>query len=103
NDYIQILLTNMMKTSGKNNDCHGKNENFSNKKWRYFYLHITRVFWYAVIICIGIVIWGALLPDQLNQLTASATSIIYDHFGWFYMFVIIAMIGFSIYLMFSKY
>lgn len=66
-------------------------------------MHITRVFWYAVVICIAIVLWGSLAPDQLNDLTVVATSFIYDHFGWFYIFVIVAMIGFCIYMMFSRF
>lgn len=70
---------------------------------RGIFLHITRVFWYAVVICIAIVLWGSLAPDQLNDLTVVATSFIYDHFGWFYIFVIVAMIGFCIYMMFSRF
>src|SRR5690625_3527494 len=67
------------------------------------FLHITKVFWYAVIICIVIVLWGTIAPDHLNNLTESATIIISNQFGWFYMFVIIGMIGLSIFLMFSRY
>ncbi|WP_336824108.1 BCCT family transporter [Sporosarcina sp. USHLN248] len=66
-------------------------------------MHITRVFWYAVVICIAIVLWGALAPENLNELTVSATTFIYDHFGWFYIFVIVAMISFCIYMMFSRF
>lgn len=66
-------------------------------------MNITKVFWYAVIICVAIVLWGSLFPDQLNQITAQATAFIYNHFGWFYMFVIVTMIGFCIFLMFSKF
>ncbi|BAQ11166.1 glycine betaine transporter [Bacillus sp. OxB-1] len=66
-------------------------------------MHITRVFWYAVVICIAVVLWGSLAPDQLNDSTVAATSFIYDHFGWFYIFVIVAMIGFCIYMMFSRF
>ncbi|MGM8366660.1 BCCT family transporter [Virgibacillus sp. W0181] len=66
-------------------------------------MNITKVFWYAVIICVTVVIWGSFAPENLNQLTASATAFIYNRFGWFYMFVIIAMITFCIYLMFSRF
>ncbi|KXH84047.1 BCCT family transporter [Sporosarcina sp. HYO08] len=66
-------------------------------------MHITRVFWYSVVICIAIVLWGFFAPDGLNELTASATAIIYDRFGWFYIFVIVTMIGFCIYFMFSRF
>ncbi|WOV86490.1 BCCT family transporter [Sporosarcina oncorhynchi] len=66
-------------------------------------MHITKVFWYSIVICIAIVIWGFFAPDGLNESTVSATAFIYDYFGWFYIFVIIAMIGFCIYFMFSRF
>ncbi|MGM8212262.1 BCCT family transporter [Virgibacillus sp. W0430] len=66
-------------------------------------MHITNVFWYAVIICVAIVLWGSIAPENLNQLTSSMTVFIYNRFGWFYMFVIIAMIVLCIYLMFSRF
>lgn len=66
-------------------------------------MNITRVFWYSVVICIAIVIWGFFAPDALNELTVLATTFIYDQFGWFYIFVIITMIGFCIYFMFSRF
>ncbi|MCM3638952.1 BCCT family transporter [Sporosarcina luteola] len=66
-------------------------------------MHITRVFWYAVVICIAIVLWGSIAPTNLNDLTVVATTFIYDHFAWFYIFVIVAMISFCIYIMFSRF
>src|SRR5690625_7445298 len=67
------------------------------------HLNITRVFWYAVIICVAIVLWGSFAPDHLNKITASATVFVYNRFGWFYMFVIISMVSFCIFLMFSRF
>lgn len=66
-------------------------------------LNITRVFWYAVFICVAIVLWGSFAPDHLNKMTASATVFVYNRFGWFYMFVIIAMVSFCTFLMFSRF
>ncbi|EGQ20618.1 BCCT family osmoprotectant transporter [Sporosarcina newyorkensis 2681] len=66
-------------------------------------MHITKVFWYAVAICIAIVVWGVFAPDQLNGFTTSVTGVIYNQFGWFYTLVIIALIGFCIYMMFSRF
>ncbi|HLS61400.1 MAG TPA: BCCT family transporter [Virgibacillus sp.] len=66
-------------------------------------MNITRVFWYAIIICITIVIWGSFAPVHLNEITEAATVFIYNHFGWFYMFVIVAMIGSAVFLMFSDF
>ena len=65
--------------------------------------HITSVFWYAIIICASIVLWGSFAPEHLNQLTASVTNFISNKFGWFYMLVIIVMIGLCVFLMFSQY
>src|SRR5699024_8982020 len=61
------------------------------------------VFWYAVMICIIVVLWGSIAPDNLNDVTKATTVFIYDRFGWYYMFVIMGMIIFALYLMFSKY
>ncbi|ARK20347.1 MULTISPECIES: BCCT family transporter [Sporosarcina] len=66
-------------------------------------LNITKVFWYSIVICIAIVLWGSIAPEHLNGLTASMTSFIYTHFGWFYMLVIVAMISFCFYMMFSRF
>ena len=66
-------------------------------------MHISSVFWYAIMICIAIVLWGSIAPDQLNRITEAVTVFIYNRFGWYYMFVIVAMITFCIYLMFSDF
>ncbi|MEK4085466.1 BCCT family transporter [Psychrobacillus sp. FSL K6-1415] len=66
-------------------------------------LHITKVFWYAITICIAIVLLGTLAPDYLNEFTASVTDFISNQFGWFYTLVIVALISFCIYMMFSRF
>lgn len=71
--------------------------------WRCFTLTVTKVFWYAIAICITIVLWGAFFPDNLNDLTASLTAIIADNFAWFYVVVILLLIAFAIFLMFSRF
>src|SRR5699024_10264289 len=70
---------------------------------RVFILNITQVFWYAIVVCIVIVLWGAFLPEHLNTITEAATAFISEHFAWLYIFVIAALIGFSVYLMFSRF
>jgi len=66
-------------------------------------LKVTNVFWYAVVICAAIVLWGSFFPDQLNNTTSTMTSFIYDTFGWYYMFVIMSMIILCLFLMFSRF
>ncbi|GKV69783.1 glycine betaine transporter OpuD [Sporosarcina sp. NCCP-2716] len=66
-------------------------------------MHITKVFWYAVAICTAIVVWGFFAPDNLNKVTEKTTAVISNDFGWFYTLVIVALISFCIYMLFSKY
>jgi len=65
--------------------------------------NVSKVFWYAVVLCVAIVLWGALLPEHLNNVTAAITAFIYDKFGWYYMFVIMGMIILCLFLMFSRF
>src|SRR5699024_9358144 len=67
------------------------------------FLNITKVFWYAVAICIVIVMWGSFAPDHLNIMTEAATTFIYNRFGWYYSLVIISMIALCLFLMFSRF
>jgi len=73
------------------------------KNLEVFALNVTKVFWYAIAICIAIVLWGAFFPDNLNNITASFTIIIADNFAWFYVVVILLLIGFAIFLLFSRF
>ncbi|MBL0385659.1 BCCT family transporter [Tumebacillus sp. ITR2] len=61
------------------------------------------VFYVAIAIVGLFVIWGAVFPSQLldvaNQLLALTTA----KFGWFYLIATVFVLGFSIYLAFSKY
>src|SRR5690625_3398752 len=66
-------------------------------------LNITKVFWYAIAICIVIVMWGSFAPDHLNNMTEAATTFIYNRFGWYYTLVIISMIALCLFLMFSRF
>src|SRR5690625_3404482 len=64
---------------------------------------VTNVFWYAVVICAAIVLWGAFFPDQLHNTITAITRFMYDKFGWYYMFVIMGMIILCLFLMFSRF
>jgi glycine betaine transporter len=63
----------------------------------------TRVFWYALFISLIVVIWGSAAPKNLETITASITQGILNKFGWFYLLIVIAILLFCIYLMFSRY
>ncbi|MEL3974493.1 BCCT family transporter [Rossellomorea oryzaecorticis] len=63
----------------------------------------TRVFWYSLFISLIVVIWGSVAPKHLERFTASFTQGILDKFGWFYLLIVIGILIFCVYLMFSRY
>ena len=65
--------------------------------------NVTTVFWSAIAVCFIIVLWGGLAPDNLDTLSGTTTAFIYDHFGWYYMLIIVAIIIFAISLIFSRF
>lgn len=65
--------------------------------------NVTTVFWSAIAICLLVVIWGSFAPENLESLSNTATIFISDHFGWYYMLVIVAIIIFAVYLIFSRF
>ncbi|OZU88908.1 choline transporter [Virgibacillus indicus] len=64
---------------------------------------VTRVFWYSLIICLAVVIWGSIAPEQLEAFTANITSLISVNFGWYYLLIVVLMLAFCVYLIFSRY
>src|SRR5690625_6832744 len=63
----------------------------------------TSVFWYAIAGCLLLVIWGSFAPNNLEQITARLTEFISNKFGWYYLLLVLAIISYCIYLMFSNY
>src|SRR5699024_8154823 len=63
----------------------------------------TSVFWYAIAGCLLLVIWGSFAPNNLEQITAMLTEFISNKFGWYYLLLVLAIITYCIYLMFSNY
>ncbi|RHW39007.1 BCCT family transporter [Neobacillus notoginsengisoli] len=63
----------------------------------------TEVFWYALGISLIVVIWGVLAPRNLSSITSQLTAHIYKDFGWFYLLLVLAILVFCIYLMFSRF
>lgn len=64
---------------------------------------VTRVFWYSLVICLAVVIWGSISPGQLEAFTAKVTSLISVNFGWYYLLIVVLMLAFCVYLIFSRY
>ncbi|WP_078595711.1 BCCT family transporter [Evansella clarkii] len=65
--------------------------------------NVTSVFWYALVICIALVIWGTVAPTHLQSLSSQLTTFISEAFGWYYLLLIMLFLAFCIYLMFSRF
>ncbi|WP_394173586.1 BCCT family transporter [Guptibacillus hwajinpoensis] len=63
----------------------------------------TAVFWYSIIICALIVSWGAVAPEHLQQVTANMTTFISSRFGWYYLLIVMIILVFCVYLIFSRF
>ncbi|MFG6149249.1 BCCT family transporter [Halobacillus sp. B23F22_1] len=64
---------------------------------------VTTVFWYGLVICGLFVLWGVIAPENLKETTAEATAFISTRFGWYYLLIIMLMLVFCVYLMFSRF
>ncbi|NAP01390.1 BCCT family transporter, partial [Halomonas sp. MG34] len=53
--------------------------------------------------CIAGVIWGSVSAGKLESLTSSVTTFISVNFGWYYVLIVLLMVIFCVYLIFSKY
>ncbi|TYR74799.1 BCCT family transporter [Rossellomorea vietnamensis] len=63
----------------------------------------THVFWFALAISLIVVIWGAAAPKHLNNFSSELTGRILSDFGWFYLLIVIAILLFCVFLMFSRF
>ncbi|SFM35063.1 glycine betaine transporter [Gracilibacillus orientalis] len=61
------------------------------------------VFWVSLSICAALVIWGAINPDNLQEITLAITTYISEVFGWYYLITIMIFLAFCIYLIFSRF
>ncbi|GIP63502.1 BCCT family transporter [Virgibacillus pantothenticus] len=64
---------------------------------------VTSVFWYSLVICIAVVIWGSVAPIGLESFTAKVTTAVSDYFGWYYLLAVMVILAFCIYLILSRY
>ncbi|MUV38674.1 Glycine betaine transporter BetL [Lentibacillus sp. JNUCC-1] len=64
---------------------------------------VTAVFWYAAAGCLLLVIWGSIAPTNLETVTTQVTQFISNTFGWYYLILVMLIIIFCVYLIFSKY
>lgn len=64
---------------------------------------LTAVFWIALAICTLFVIYGAILPKQLEKVTQTITNFIAVNFGWYYLLLVLAILVVCVYLLFSRF
>jgi glycine betaine transporter len=65
--------------------------------------NVSSVFWYALAICAVLVVWGAVAPDHLQTVSSNMTTYISEAFGWYYLLIIMLLLAFCIYLIFSRF
>ncbi|WP_285803881.1 BCCT family transporter [Alkalicoccobacillus plakortidis] len=63
----------------------------------------TSVFMISIIIAIAFILWGVLLPNNLDSVTSTVQGFLTGQLGWFYLLAATFFVGFSIYLIFSPY
>ena len=64
---------------------------------------LTVVFWVALLICTLFVVYGAVLPKQLEMVTQNITNFIAVNFGWYYLLLVLFILIVCVYLLFSRY
>ncbi|MFG6115892.1 BCCT family transporter [Halobacillus sp. MO56] len=65
--------------------------------------NVTLVFWYSITICTAFVLWGVFAPDHLESVSSNVTSYISNVFGWYYLLIVMLMLVFCVYLIFSRF
>ncbi|MCM3585808.1 BCCT family transporter [Mesobacillus maritimus] len=65
--------------------------------------NVSSVFWYALSICAVLVVWGVFKPTHLQTLSANVTNWISESFGWYYLLIVMILLAFCIYLIFSRF
>ncbi len=61
------------------------------------------VFVFSLSLASAFLIWGALAPDQLAQVTGSIQTWLLDAFGWFYLLCAVSLLVTAVMLIFSRY
>ncbi|SFL57243.1 glycine betaine uptake BCCT transporter [Salibacterium qingdaonense] len=64
---------------------------------------LTPVFYISFFIAFVFILWGAIAPDNVNEVLGSMQSFISKQFGWFYLLSATAFVIFAIYLIFSPF
>lgn len=52
---------------------------------------------------LAIVLWGVIAPDSMGSVFDTVLASITRNFGWFYLWVVLALVGFALFMAFSRY
>ncbi|MGE6628815.1 glycine betaine transporter OpuD [Bacillus sp. NPDC077027] len=63
--------------------------------------NVSSVFWIVIVITFATVLWGAISPDSLQQITDQIQTYITHDFGWYYLIVVSLLVGFCLFFIFS--
>lgn len=65
--------------------------------------NVTSVFWIALSVCVGLVVWGLSSPEGFKSQTGEWTAAISSTFGWYYLLTVFLILIFCVYLIFSRF
>ena len=52
---------------------------------------------------LAIVLWGVIAPDNMGAVFDTVLASVTRNFGWFYLWVVLALVGFALFMAFSRY
>lgn len=64
---------------------------------------VTNVFWITLALVIVTVLFGAIVPEGFESVTANMQAFITTTFGWYYLIIVGLMVVFTLFLIFSPY
>ncbi|WP_392454878.1 BCCT family transporter [Chryseomicrobium aureum] len=64
---------------------------------------VTNVFWITLALVIVTVLFGAIVPEGFESVTANMQAFITSTFGWYYLIIVGLMVVFTLFLIFSPY
>lgn len=64
---------------------------------------VTNVFWITLALVIVTVLFGAIVPEGFESVTANMQAFITSTFGWYYLIIVGLMVVFMLFLIFSPY
>ncbi|MFA1642741.1 BCCT family transporter [Chryseomicrobium imtechense] len=64
---------------------------------------VTNVYWITLALVIVTVLFGAIVPEGFESVTANMQAFITSTFGWYYLIIVGLMVVFTLFLIFSPY